>query len=197
MEHRVVLYWLLVSLAFTLTQPGAITFANWDAPYGFYKDLSTWLSCAGAFLILITAYGIIEWRRERLRPIHPLGAGILSTFTILLDYWAEGFIRGEMGYGSSNILVFIIGGFIGLLLALMLLFPMIIYIFVEGLDGFYYSYDMPLIVAWLVSLAVSATLLVIYVKIRRGRNSRNREAKPLEHHPDGQKGQNNGESLAE
>ncbi|WP_297506626.1 hypothetical protein [Thermococcus sp.] len=167
MRPKVILYWFLVSLAFTLTQPGAIAFANWDAPYGFYKDLSAWMSCAGAFLIIATAYGLIEWRRGKLSPLHPLGAGIVTTLTILLGYWAEGPIRGQMGYGSPNILVFIAGGFIGLLLALMLLPIMIPSFLVDGLGGLYYPYDKPLIVAWLISLAVSAILLGIYIKIRR------------------------------
>ncbi|WP_297498225.1 hypothetical protein [Thermococcus sp.] len=184
MRPKVALYWFLTSLAFTLTQPGAIAFANWDAPYGFYKDLSTWMSCAGAFLIIATAYGLIEWRRERLSPAHPLGTGILTTFTILLGYWAEDPIRGQMGYGSPNILVFIAGGFIGLILALMLLPMMMPSLFLGGgLDELYYPYDRPLIATWLVSLAVSVVLLGIYVKIRR-KGLRNRVAQPLENHPD-------------
>ncbi len=163
MESKPLLYWLLVSLAFTLTQPGAIAFANWDPPYGFYKDLTEWMSCAGAFLILVTVYGVIRWRRKGLGLIHPLGAGILATVTIILGYWVEGFIRGKMGYGSSNVLVFIIGGFFGLILALMLL-PMGIPYALTG--ELYYPYDRPLVAAWLVSLAVSMVLLVIYVKTR-------------------------------
>ena len=165
MKSRTIAYWLFVTLAFVLTQPGAIAFANWDAPYGFYKDLTEWMACAGAFLILVTAYGVIQWRRKRLDLIHPLGAGLLAVATILLGYWAEGFIRGEMGYGSPNILVFIIGGFFGLILALMLL-PMTIPYALTG--ELYYPYDRPLVSAWLVFLAVSVALLAIYVKTRKG-----------------------------
>jgi len=102
MKPEAVLYWLLVSLAFTLTQPGAVALANWDAPYGFYKDLPVWMSCAGAFLILVTVYGLIEWKLEKLSSIHSLDAGILATLTILLGYWAEDPIRSQVGYGDSN-----------------------------------------------------------------------------------------------
>ena len=164
MKSKSISYWLLVSLAFVITQPGAITFANWDPPYGFYRDLTEWMSCAGAFLILVTVYGIIEWKKGKLGLIHPLGAGLLGVATILLGYWAEGFIRGEMGYGSSNILVFIIGGFLGLILALVLL-PLAIPYALTG--ELYYPYDRPLIMAWLFSLAVSVALLVIYIKTKR------------------------------
>lgn len=164
MKLKPPLYWLLVSLAFTLTQPGAIAFANWDAPYGFYKDLSVWLSCAGAFLLLVTAYGIMLWRRGELHPINPFLTSVIAASTIWFGYWAEGFIRGEMGYGSSNILVFIVGGFIGLILALMLL-PMAI---PHALTGeLYYPHDRPLVSAWLASLAVSVVLSVIYMKTRK------------------------------
>ncbi len=183
MKSRVALYWLLVSLAFTLTQPGAVAFANWDAPYGFYKDLSTWMSCAGAFLIIATAYGLIEWRRERLSPLHPLGAGIVTTLTILLGYWAEGQVRGQMGYGTSNILTFIIGGFLGLVLSLTLLLTVLPYLILGGgLGELYQPYDRPLLAAWLISLAVSAVLLAVYAKTRRG--LRNRVAESFKNHPD-------------
>ncbi len=164
MKSRTIAYWLLVTLAFVLTQPGAIAFANWDAPYGFYKDLTEWMGCVGAFLILVTAYGIIEWKRKELDLTHPLAAGLLAVATILLGYWAEGFIRGEMGYGSSNILVFIIGGFFGLILALMLL-PMGIPYALTG--ELYYPYDRPLVIAWLTSLAVVLVLSALYLKARR------------------------------
>ena len=174
MKSRTAFYWLLVSLAFTLTQPGAIAFANWDAPYGFYKDLSVWLSCAGAFLLLVTAYGIMLWRRGELHPINPFLTSVIAASTIWFGYWAEGFIRGEMGYGSSNILVFIIGGFIGLVLSLMLL-PMAIPYALTG--ELYYPYDGPLIAAWLISLTVSVVLSVIYVKTRKGKGLKGRDSR--------------------
>ena len=165
MKSRVLSYWLLISLAFVLTQPVATAFANWDAPYGLYKDLAEWMACAGAFLLLVTVYGLIQWKRKRLGLIHPLGAGALALVIILLGYWAEGFIRGEMGYGSPNIAVFTLGGFFGLALALML-FPVALSYTIRG--GFYYPYDRPLVAAWLVSLAVSIVLSVAYVKTRKG-----------------------------
>lgn len=165
MKSRVVSYWLLASLAFSLTGPGAIAFANWDAPYGFYKDLSVWLGCAGSFLLLVAIYGLIKWRRTKLGLTHPTVAGITAAITIAVGYLAEGFIRGEAGYGSSNILTFIIGGFFGLTLSLMLL-PGALLALMTG--DIYQPYDRPLLMAWLVSLAVSLALLGVYLKIRRG-----------------------------
>ncbi|WP_297549111.1 hypothetical protein [Thermococcus sp.] len=182
MEAKAISYWFIVSLGFTLTQPGAVAFANWDAPYGFYKDLSVWLSCAGAFLVLVTLYGLALWKREKLNPVHPIGAGVLATLTLFLGYWAEGFIRGRMGYGSSNAVMFLIGGFVGLFLALMILLMMIPHIFVGGLDGLYYPYDRPLLTAWAISLAISLVLLGLYLKARR-EWLRNGKAEALENHP--------------
>ncbi len=183
MKPTVALYWLLVSLAFVLTQPGAVAFANWDAPYGFYKDLSVWMACAGAFLLLVTAYGLIQWKRKRLDLIHPMGAGMLTLTATLLGYWAEGPIRGEMGYGSSNILVFIFGSFLGLVLSLTLLLTVLPYLILGGgLGELYHPYDRPLLAAWFISLAVSAVLLTVYAKTRRG--LRNGIAESFKNHPD-------------
>ncbi|WP_297477530.1 hypothetical protein [Thermococcus sp.] len=164
MKSRVVSYWLLASLAFSLTGPGAVAFANWDAPYGFYKDLSVWLGCAGSFLLLMALYGLMEWRRTKLSLTHPTVAGIMAAITIAVGYLAEGFIGDEAGYGSSNILTFIIGGFFGLALSLMLL-PGVLLALMTG--DLYQPNDRPLLIAWLVSLAVSLALFGVYLEIRR------------------------------
>ncbi|WP_297465615.1 hypothetical protein [Thermococcus sp.] len=175
MGSRAGLYHLLIGLAFTLTQPGAIAFANWDAPYGFYKDLSAWMASAGAFLLLVAAYGFIQWRKGKLGPLHPLLAGILAIVTLAIGYWAEGLVGGN--YGSSSVLFFIIGSFLGLILALML-FPVALLEAITG--GLYHPYDRPLVVAWLVSVLITLALLVPYLRSRHGK------AKSFENHPDGQ-----------
>ncbi|WP_457742584.1 hypothetical protein [Thermococcus sp.] len=169
-------YWFLVSIAFTLTQPGAVSFANWDEPYGFYKDLSVWLACAGAFLTLVLLYGLVLWLKNRLSLIHPLATALLIVVVFSIGYWAEGFIRGQMEYGSSNVLTFILGGFIGLFLALMLL-PTAVHYFIAG--GVY-PHDRPLFLVWLISLTLSSALLFILTKRE---NSRNRKAKSFKNHP--------------
>jgi len=46
-----------------------------------------------------------------------------------------------------------------------------------------YPYDRPLLITWLLPLAVSVALLTTYFKIQR-EGSRKRIAEPLEHHPD-------------
>lgn len=44
-----------------LVQPGAVAFANFDAPYGFMVDLAAWLSAfVGASPII---FGYLAWRR--------------------------------------------------------------------------------------------------------------------------------------
>jgi hypothetical protein len=162
---KVALYWLLVTLSFSLTQPGAVAFANWDAPYGFYKDLSTWMECSGAFLTLVLAYGIHLWRKNELSTFHIITTAFLAIGTFWLGYWAEGFLRGEMGYGTGGPISFIVGGFIALILSLILL-PMTLPYALAG--GLYYPYDRPLIIAWAISVAVSIVLLLAYMKGRRG-----------------------------
>jgi len=45
---------VMILLVPVLAFPGSIAFANWDAPYGFYKDFSTWLgSTVGGWLLLL------------------------------------------------------------------------------------------------------------------------------------------------
>ncbi|ASJ09089.1 hypothetical protein A3L11_07545 [Thermococcus siculi] len=165
MESKTVLYWLLITLSFALTQPGAITFANWDAPYGFYKDLSVWLSCAGAALVLVFIYGLHLWRRGELGVPSLIATVPLIAGTFWLAYWTEGFIRGEMGYGTTGIAGFIVGAFIGLLLSLLLL-PMAL---PRALTGeLYYPYDGPLVLAWYFLLGVAVLLSVaLYLQKKR------------------------------
>ncbi|NJE06144.1 hypothetical protein E3E36_08325 [Thermococcus sp. M36] len=172
MRSRALLFWLLMILAFVLTQPGAIAFANWDAPYGFYKDLSVWMSCAGAGLILVLAYGVHMWGKGDLGLANLIGAISLITATIWLGYWMEKAIGGEMGYGSGNVLVFLIGGFIGLVLSLMLLPISLPYVLTGDL---YYPYDRPLMVVWVAMVIIAIVLLVAYLKARKEEKLRESE----------------------
>jgi hypothetical protein len=166
MRSKTLEYWLMVVLSFVLTMPGAVAFANWDAPYGFYKDLSVWMSCSGAALVLVFIYGLYLWRRRELGTPSITATISLIAGTFWLGYWAESFIRGEMGYGSTGIIGFILGGFIGLFLSLMLLpfaLPGI-------LAGGPYSYDRPLVIAWYLPLAVAILMsATIYLQKKRER----------------------------
>ncbi|NJE03321.1 hypothetical protein E3E27_04075 [Thermococcus sp. MV11] len=157
-------YWLLVALVFVITQPGSITFANWDAPYGFYKDLSVWLGSSAGGLLLVLAYGLYEWRRKKLGPANLILSAVILVLTAVVGYSAELAIGGEMGYGSGNIVLFVIGGFLGFILSLMLLLISLPYV---PTGDFYYPYDRPLVIAWLVLIVVAALLEASYVMERR------------------------------
>ncbi len=157
-------FWLLVVLAFVLTQPGSIAFANWDAPYGFYKDLSVWLFSASGGVLLVMAYGIFEWRRGRLGKADVLLALMVFLITVAVGYRARFALGGEMGYGSGNVLAFLVGGFIGLVLSLLLLPVSLLYALTGDL---YYPYDRPLVVAWVVMIIIAIALLVAYLKARK------------------------------
>jgi hypothetical protein len=74
---------------------------------------------------------------------------------VVVGYRAELAIGGEMGYGSGNIVLFVIGGFLGFILSVMLLLISLPYIPTGDL---YYPYDRPLVIAWLVLIAVAALL---------------------------------------
>lgn len=148
-------YWLMVLLVFVITQPGSIAFANWDAPYGLYKDLSVWLSSVAGGLLPVLAYGLYEWRNEKLGPVNLLLTGLLLILMALMGYRAELALGGEMGYGSGNIVLFVIGGLVGFVLSVMLLVVSIPHILTGEL---YYPYDKPLVAVWL--LTVLATLLL-------------------------------------
>ncbi|ASJ13514.1 hypothetical protein A3L14_05255 [Thermococcus thioreducens] len=154
----------MVTLVFVLTQPGAIAFANWDAPYGFYKDLSVWMGCAAAGLVLVLAYGLYEWKREKLGYANIVLAAVIVVLTAIIGYRAELVLGGEMSYGSRNFLVFLIGGFIGLVLSLMLLPASLLYALTGDL---YYPYDRPLAVAWVVMIIIAIVLLAAYIKARK------------------------------
>ncbi len=157
-------FWLLVVLAFVLTQPGAIAFANWDAPYGFYKDLSVWLSSSAGGLLLVIAYGLYEWKREKLGYANIILAAVIVVLTAIIGYRAELALGGEMGYGSGNIVLFVIGGLIGFALSIMLL-PFSLPYSLTG--DLYYPYDRPLVVAWVVMIIIAIALLAAYLKARK------------------------------
>nr|QEK15761.1 hypothetical protein FPV09_03130 [Thermococcus aciditolerans] len=147
-----------------ITQPGSIAFANWDAPYGFYKDLSVWLSSAAGGLLLVLAYGLYEWRNGKLSSVNLLLVGGTVLLTAIIGYRAELALGGEMGYGSGNIVLFVIGGLIGFILSVMLLLISLPYIPTGEL---YYPYDRPLVIAWLAMIAATLLLEAAYLKERR------------------------------
>ncbi|RLF78744.1 hypothetical protein DRN38_06915, partial [Thermococci archaeon] len=64
MKQKEKLKFLFLTLGvLMITQPGAIAFANFDAPYGFYKDLAAWLSAYLGGAVILGIYGLLK-RRE-------------------------------------------------------------------------------------------------------------------------------------
>lgn len=164
MGKDVLIFWMLILSIFILTQPGAIAFANWDAPYGFYKDLSVWMGCAAAGLVLVLAYGLREWKRGKVGFANIILAAAVFVLTAAIGYHAELALGGEMGYGSRNFLAFLIGGFIGLVLSLMLLPASLLYALTGDL---YYPYDRPLMAVWAVMVIIAIALMTAYLKARK------------------------------
>lgn len=73
---RLILLCLGVSV---LVQPGAVAFANFDAPYGFLVDLAAWLSAfVGASPMV---FGYLAWRRKA---FGLKGVAIFSAFILAL-----------------------------------------------------------------------------------------------------------------
>ncbi|WP_048148010.1 hypothetical protein [Palaeococcus ferrophilus] len=163
MNPKTIMFWLLVVLSFLLPMPGAVAFANWDAPYGFYKDLATWLECSSSALLLVLGYGAYERKRGEISRGTLIAAVLLWIVTVGLGYLPQGPIRGEMGYGGGNVLSFLFGGLVGLLLSLML-FPMTL---PDILAGGPYPYDRPLVIVWYVLLVMAVVLAVACIKKKR------------------------------
>ncbi len=163
MKASTLKFWLFIVLAFVLTQLGSIAFANWDAPYGFYKDLSVWLGSSAGGLLLVIAYGIYVRKREKLGYANIVLAAVIVVLTAIIGYRAELAIEGEMGYGSGNIVLFVIGGVISFVLSIMLLPVSLPYALTGDL---YYPYDRPLAVAW-VAMIIAAVPLAAYIKARK------------------------------
>lgn len=103
-----------------ITQPGAIAFANFDAPYGFYKDLSAWLSAYLGGALILMGYGILK-RKE-------LGTKFLSIYGLhymvlfILTYFLELKVIGNINPSFSVLSLFFLS-FLGFLLSIMLFLP--------------------------------------------------------------------------
>ncbi|MBP1912612.1 hypothetical protein [Thermococcus stetteri] len=162
MRTRTLELWILVVLSFVITIPGAVAFANWDAPYGFSKDLATWMSCAGSALIFVILYGVYEWRKGSISLKSLVSLVFVWIITILVGLTAQSEICGQMGY-RCGFSTFILAGFPGLFLSLML-FPMALS---EILVGGAYPYDRPLVVVWYILLAVVIFLSIVLYKQKK------------------------------
>jgi len=164
---------LLVLLVPIVAFPGSITFANWDAPYGFYKDLATWLgSTAGGWLVLL-AHEAWHLRKERARARYILALVLLIALTAIAGYRAELALHGENGFGSGSPVNYMVGGLIGFALSLMLLPLSLPYV----ITGNVYPHDRPLVVAWLVLVVAFSVLITL------SRKTRERKLETANYHP--------------
>ncbi|NJE31049.1 hypothetical protein E3E38_08335 [Thermococcus sp. 18S1] len=153
----------MVTLVFVLTQPGAIAFANWDAPYGFYKDLATWMEASFGGLLVVLVLGLHRWRKGNLNPIHPAVTVILLGAVGYIGLTADNIAFSEMGI-THSFPEFVVGSILALILAVMST-PISIPHAITG--ELYYPYDRPLVIAWLVMMVATLLLGAAYLKERR------------------------------
>ncbi|KPU62823.1 hypothetical protein EP1X_07185 [Thermococcus sp. EP1] len=130
-ELRLVFFTLAILM---MTQPGAIAFANFDAPYGFYKDLTTWILSYLGGTILLFVYGVMTRGEISGKFLGFYGMHILVT--LLLTY---SIIIREVN-PSLSVLTLPVLIFLSLFLSIMLFVPSVF-------SPPYYSYDLPLILA--------------------------------------------------
>ncbi|WP_461865716.1 hypothetical protein [Thermococcus sp.] len=153
-------FWILVTLIFILTQPGAIVFGNLDAPYGFYRDLSEWLETSLGGLLIILPYGVFQWKRGRVSRNNFLLYLAVIIATAVIAYWAD-MVAFSSIRGGLSIASFIELSFLGFIFSLIVLFLMITN---HHSFPYYYPYDRPLVIAWLVMIVATLLLGAAYLK---------------------------------
>ena len=149
-------FWLVAILVLTLTQPEALFFSRLGESYSLYRDLSICMAFAGAGLTIVSAYGLYLWRRGKLALLHPVAVFLLAVGAFCLGYWAYG---REMGYGVVGMIKFITGSFIVFFITPLLQ--------LTGFYDLYRSYDRPLLIAWIIMVAITLALTVLYLRARR------------------------------
>lgn len=150
------LKFLLINLlALAVLQPGAVAFANFDAPYGFLKDLSAWLEAYIGVMPLIVIYAV--WDREKLGKKVIGGYLIFTALLMSLSYYLSKLVVADIN-PSFSFKDFLILCPVSTLLALMLFIPSLVHI-----HRLYYSYDLPLVIA---ELLVVLAVFLVYTKLR-------------------------------
>ncbi len=151
------LKFLLVNLlTLAVLQPGAVAFANFDAPYGFLKDLSAWLEAYVGTIPLVLIYAF--WDREKLGKKVIGGYLIFAALLVAFSYYISKLVVADINPNFS-FTDFLILCPVSMVLALMLFIPSLVYI-----HRLYYSYDLPLIIA---ELLISFAALLLYTKLRK------------------------------
>lgn len=149
MKQKEKLRFLFLTLGvLMITQPGAIAFANFDAPYGFYKDLAVWLSAYLGGAVILGIYGLLKWRELGFRFLSLYGLHYVVLF--VLTYFLTLRVIGEIN-PIISITDFFFLTFLSFQLSIMLSLPAIF-------SPPYYPYDTPLLVTqlglWIASFYI-------------------------------------------
>jgi|Deesub1362B_J571_1020462.scaffolds.fasta_scaffold19030_2 hypothetical protein len=148
---------ILINLALLfITQPGAIVWANFDAPYGFMKDLTSWLGSFIGLSPFALAYQVYKREYFGKKAIYAYAAFILILAYVIYAVQQplyEGF--RAPGYKPA-FPAFLAVCFLGGVLSLMLL-PIALISVREVYLG--YGYDIPLGVVEVVILLLILFLL--------------------------------------
>ncbi|MCX9011461.1 MAG: hypothetical protein OIN66_10105 [Candidatus Methanoperedens sp.] len=146
-----------------IVQPGSIILANFDAPYGFMRDLTTWLSSYVGLSPVALIY--LVKKRESIRkeaiPVYIIFILVLAyvIYTVQQPLF-EGFRSPDY---KPNFFVFLAVYVLSAFISIMLLPVAIVH-----LDEVYlgYGYDLPL---GLANLVIFVLITVLYVHLRRSR----------------------------
>jgi uncharacterized membrane protein YozB (DUF420 family) len=155
-EKREHMEFILLNLVLLfITQPGSITFANFDAPYGFLKDFTTWMSSFIGLSLIPLSYLILK-RNSIDRKVIPIYAAFILIMAFMTYYIEQLLFEG---FRSPNylptFLTFLFTCFLRAFLSLLIL-P----IAITNLGKTYlsYDYDIPLGLANLVILLIIISL---------------------------------------
>ncbi len=155
LEKEQLKFLLINLLALAVLQPGAVAFANFDAPYGFLKDLSAWLQAYIGAVPFILIYTF--WNREKLGKKvigdYLIFAALLMSFSYYISKLVVADINPNFSFEDFLILCPV-----SMVLALMLFIPSLIHI-----HRLYYPYDLPLRIA---EILVVLAVFLVYTKLR-------------------------------
>lgn len=108
-------------ILFLVTQPGAIVWANWDAPYGVMRDLTTWISSFVGLSPVLLAYLILRRSLFGKKVIFAYIAVILTLAYAAYSLQQPLFEGFRSPTYEPNFLTFLGVGVIGGVLSIMLL----------------------------------------------------------------------------
>ncbi|WP_175059805.1 hypothetical protein [Thermococcus sp. 2319x1] len=135
-----------------MTQPGAIAFANFDAPYGFYKDLSAWLSAYLGGAVILMLYALLK-RKElgiKLLSLYGLHYAVLFIVVYFLKLKAIKSVNPPFSIENAPFLTFL-----SFQLSILLFLPAIF-------SPPHYPHDVPLL---LVQLSIWVASFYVFLRL--------------------------------